>query len=102
MKERSQLTKYALLSLLLLFVGSPAIISLDPWDAFPDSGDTAVFLLCAVALCLGISLLLTRSFKILRRLTTFAVHTFPSIRLANNSKHSLQRSLMRTLMPLRI
>ncbi|HYK91254.1 MAG TPA: hypothetical protein VE398_20960 [Acidobacteriota bacterium] len=58
MSIQSRLAKFALLILLVLSLGGPTIFSLDPWDAFPDGGDTAVFILFAAAVLLGATLIL--------------------------------------------
>jgi len=57
MKQRSPLVRIAFLALLVLSLGGPVISNVDPWDAFPDSGDTALFVLGALALCLGAALI---------------------------------------------
>jgi hypothetical protein len=53
MKQRSLLMRIAFLALLVLSLGGPVLSNIDPWDTFPDSGDTALFILGALALCLG-------------------------------------------------
>ncbi len=57
MKARATFARIGILTLLLFYLGSPVFLSLDPWDAFPDSGDTAIIVLWATALCLGAAIL---------------------------------------------
>ncbi len=57
MKARATFARIGILTLLLFYLGSPVFLSVDPWDAFPDSGDTAIIVLWAAALCLGAAIL---------------------------------------------
>ncbi len=57
MKARATFARIGILALLLFYLGSPVFLSLDPWDAFPDGGDTAIIILWATALCLGAAIL---------------------------------------------
>ena len=51
MKKRTLLLKLALLIALTLSLGGPAFLSIDPWDPFPDPGDSLLVVVSALVLC---------------------------------------------------
>jgi len=103
MRQRLPLARITFLTLLVLFLGGPAIFGLDPWDAFPDSGDTALLVLCAAALCLGGALLLAgRSFRLFRRAALCAVRMLLHLSFASHPAAPVQNCPFRSLTPLRI
>jgi hypothetical protein len=103
MKRRLPLTRIAFAALLVLFLGSPVLFSVDPWDAFPDSGDTAIIILWAAALYLGAALLLAgQCAGLFRRILNCAVQTPRVLAFTSGHEISLPRSPFRSLTPLRI
>ncbi len=53
MCRQKKLVKIAFWLLIALFLGGPIFADIDPWDAFPDTGDTMLLALWTTALCLG-------------------------------------------------
>jgi hypothetical protein len=56
-KQNGRMTKailnFALLLLLAVWVAGPAFADVDPWDSYPDTGDTITLFLAVAGICLG-------------------------------------------------
>ena len=74
---RRALIQFALLVILVVWLGGPVFENVYPWDIFPDSGDNLVLMLTAAAVCFGamlsLALLICRFFK-----PAGTVHVFPA------------------------
>lgn len=45
--------RIAFLFLLAVWIAGPALIDVDPWDAFPDTGDHVIVFMAISSLCVG-------------------------------------------------
>ena len=45
--------RITLVFLLMLWTFGPALMCVDPWDAFPDTGDNMIVFLAIASLCFG-------------------------------------------------
>jgi hypothetical protein len=70
----------ALLLLLAVWLTGPAFILVDPWDSYPDSGDTITLLLAVVGCCIGaLFCLALMVYRLLKSVATVFVLLLPSL-----------------------
>ena len=73
MRKRA-LFRLVLIGLLLIWLGGPFLNGIDPWDAFPDTGDNFILLLTVGSVCIGLMLdLAMLAIRLLRPATRHAV-----------------------------
>jgi hypothetical protein len=95
--------RIALLFLLVIWVCGPALICVDPWDVFPDTGDSAIVFLAIVSLCMGAACSLTcLALSLLMRDAGARIPLPPSPLLQFSSITSRIRVPLLLLQPLRI